>query len=452
MRIHGNQFDPAQPVVRSMARRVFLLCMLIVIAVIIQYSINRGFIRPYMAPTYTPTRSVESFLLEGRSFFASGQLDLSIQAYQNATAVDRKNPTAWIELSRIESYSSAVMLSSDKKKERLDQAIADAKTALSLDPNNGLALAVHALALDWSADPNIYPSAEERTKLLNLAYQQAIAALQRAPNDPLASAYLAEVLVDQTNWSEALDVAAKAVQLGPNEMDTHRVYGYVFENNAMYQEAIEQYQLAIKINPNLPFLHMRLGAQYRHLGELNQMRGNQEQARELISLALQEFDRASQLNTKDPLPFLSIANTYANQGEFFIAEINARKALSLDPADPLLYGQLGTIYYKAKNYETALIVLKCAVEGCSAKENEEQGQDVQGAALVTGTLAYYYTYGSVLAFYAECDRAATIFATLRASPLHDQLVEEIIQEGERICANAALSPTATPVAGANGGK
>jgi tetratricopeptide (TPR) repeat protein len=444
MRLHGNRFDPALPVVRSSVRGVILLSALIILCTMILYSLDRGYIRPFMAPTFTPTRSAQSFLLEGQSFFASGQLDKAIEAYRQATTVDPKDAASWVALSRIETYSSAVMLSSKNKKDRLDKAVADVNTALSLDANDGLAHAVYALALDWSADPNIYPSADDRTKLLNQAYQQAIIALQLSPNDPLASAYLAEVLVDQSNVSEALDTAARAVQLGPDEMDTHRVYGYVYENNAMYSQAIEQYILAIKINPNLPFLHMRLGAQYRHLGELFQIKGDRQQSQEMIALALQEFDRASLLNKEDPLPFLSIANTYANQGEFFIAEINARKALSLDPTNPLEYGQLGTIYYKAKNYETAIIVLQCAVEGCSAKENEEQGVDVQGTALVTGTLAYYYTYGSVLAFYARCDKAATIFTELRASPLHDQTVEEIILEGERICAHAATTATTTP--------
>jgi tetratricopeptide (TPR) repeat protein len=444
MRVHRNQFDPATPTVRTTVRGVFILSILIILGVLILFSLNQGYIRPFMAPTFTPARSAQSYLLEGRSFFASGQLDNAIQAYRRATSIDSQDPTSLIELSRIETYSSAVMLSSDKKKERLDQAIVDVKAAIALDQNNGLAHAVYALALDWSADPNIYPNADDRSKLLNQAYTEAIFALQQSPNDPLASAYLAEVLVDQSNWSQALDTAAKAVQLGPNEMDTHRVFGYVYENNAMYQEAIIEYVAAIKINGNLPFLHMRLGAQYRHLAELYQTHNELAKANDSLALALREFELASQLNPADPLPFLSIANTYANQGEFFIAEINARKALSLDPYNPIEYGQLGTIYYKAKNYETALIVLKCAVDGCSAAENEEQNVEVKGAPLDAQTLAYYYTYGSVLAFYGSegnnCAKAASVFAALRASPLHDTLVETIILEGERICANVSPAP------------
>ena len=69
-------------------------------------------------------------------------------------------------------------------------------------------------------------------------------------------------------------------------------------------------------------------------------------------------------------PYLEIAKTYTQQGEFFIAARNAEKALSFDPSNANTYGQLGIIYIKSRNYEGALPTLRCAVKGCSADENE----------------------------------------------------------------------------------
>ena len=46
-------------------------------------------------------------------------------------------------------------------------------------------------------------------------------------------------------------------------MDTHRVRGYVMETLAQYNEAIKEYLDAATIAPNMTFLYLRIGANYR---------------------------------------------------------------------------------------------------------------------------------------------------------------------------------------------
>ena len=180
---------------------------------------------------------------------------------------------------------------------------------------------------------------------------------------------------------------------------------------------------------------MSLGVNYRKLAEIAT---NAQTSQDMIDSAINEFAIAASLNDKDPGPYLSIAQTYANHGDFFAAELNAVKALSLDKTNPIVYGRLGVIYYHAKNYETAIKVLKCAVRGCLAADNEEQNVDVAGTSLSANTLDIYYTYGSVKAFYGNepgnCTEARSIFSQLRASPWYNSTVEGIIREGEVICA------------------
>ena len=61
--------------------------------------------------------------------------------------------------------------------------------------------------------------------------------------------------------------------------------------------------------------------------------------------ALDYFARAAninkQLGVQNPLPYIEIAKTYTQQGEFFIAARNAEKALEMDPTNASTYGQLG---------------------------------------------------------------------------------------------------------------
>lgn len=442
MQLKGTRFQPAPETPRLSVRRLVFYILAIVAGLVILRLMDLKIVRSPFAPPPIPTRSSKSFAQEGVAFFDAGNLDRAIDAYRNAVGVDPKNPALWAELARIQTYSSALMLSNDSQALRLEEARASIDTALNLDPEYGMGSAIRSLVLDWSADPNLV---DETTlqNYLNDAYKASIKAQQLLPNDPLAMALQAEVLADQSNLAQALDVGRRAADLGPGIMDVRRAYAYVLERNGYYEQATEQYRAAIEINYNLPFLHMRLGANYRKIGESTT---DPNIADTMIESALKEFAVAKTLNPYDPGPYLSIANTYANQGDFFIAILNAQKALSLAPTNAGLYGRLGAIYYKNKNYEGALKVLKCAVRGCSAFENEEEGVDIKGEPLAANTADFYYIYGSVLAFYGtdnnNCGLAADIFAELRASPVFSSDIEGIIQEGERICASyARRTPT-----------
>jgi tetratricopeptide (TPR) repeat protein len=331
---------------------------------------------------------------------------------------------------------------------RLNDALQSIDKGLALAPESSQAHAIEALALDWSADPALV-GVEKSQAELTQASQAAVKALQLEPSNALALGIQAEVLADQLNWSQALDVSARAVALAPESMDVHRARAKVLESSGDYEGAIAEYQKAIGINPNLPFLYLSLGANYRYKPHPNPGQEKQD-----IDEALKAYATAARLNPGNPLPYLSIASTYANQGEFFIAERNAQKALSLDPTNADIYGRLGVVYYRARNYEGSLPVLKCAVQGCTSAENEEgrrlvggnQALDVTGLPLSPSTLNYYYTYGSALAYFGHCSEARALFTKLRASPWMDADVAGIISVGERICSGAAASPTPPPSA------
>jgi hypothetical protein len=64
--------------------RMFLWVLLILGGVWMIQQINRGEIKPLFEPTPTPTRSVNSFLLEGDANFTAGDVGAAITAYQQA--------------------------------------------------------------------------------------------------------------------------------------------------------------------------------------------------------------------------------------------------------------------------------------------------------------------------------------------------------------------------------
>ncbi len=296
---------------------------------------------------------------------------------------------------------------------------------------------------------------------LTEAQQAAVRASQLAPENFLASAFRAEVYVDQGDVRQAADYAETAVDLALEKgierqflMDIYRVYGTVLENQGFYRSAIEAYQDAANITPNFTLLYLRIGNNYRALSDFD--------------TALTYYDKAakinSQLGIEDPTPYLAIGNTYARQGEFFIAALNIERALDIDPSNPNIYGRLGSVYFRARNYESAIPVLKCAVSGCDKPETgdllcelkiylcdpgseiaSEIGENVVGLTLSDASVEYYYTYGSALTFYAEekdaCEKAEAIFSELITVYGRDPIVAAIVEEGRLVCREAQASPS-----------
>jgi tetratricopeptide (TPR) repeat protein len=112
------------------------------------------------------------------------------------------------------------------------------------------------------------------------------------------------------------------------------------------------------------------------------------------------------LGVQDPTPYLSIARTYSQMGEFFIAIRNVQRAIEFQPDNAVFYGELGVLYHKNRNYETGILAFKCAVRGCTAEEScdgrggcgpNDTPSDVTGLPLSQSTVYYYDIYASELA-------------------------------------------------------
>jgi tetratricopeptide (TPR) repeat protein len=422
--------------------------------------LRRGEIGSPFDPTPTPTRVSESYFLEARAYFDAGKLDDpsnatpgpgvptvndSIDAYQAALGGDPLNASAWAELARIQTHSSSMLRNDTEKLKRLNEAKASADRAVELAPDDSTIRAIRAFVLDWLAY-NPLVSAEQSTDLLVEAEREASRAFQLDPQNALALAYYAEILADQQKWAQAEKYAAQAVAQDPESMDTHRVYGYVLETLGKYNSAIQQYQEAARINPNMTSLYVRIGQNFRE-GIRNPER------------ALEYFDRAAKINqglgVQNPNPYIEIARTYTQMGQFFAAMINAEKALELDPRNANTYGQLGIIFRRARNYEGAMSLLQCAVDGCTASENEMGKVDVEGLPLTSVTVAYYYVeYGTNLAFLSRttenyCPTALEALSEVRRAYPDDPSLIGIVEDSEGICrrlqGGQVAVPTITPM-------
>ncbi len=416
-------------------------------------------VKPLFLPTPTPTRSALSYALEGDALFVAGKLDAAIAAYQQAVQVDPNDAQVWAKLARIQTYSSALLTTDPERLKRLQEAQASADKAVELAPDDSNAHAIRAFVLDWHANPSLVGE-KKAQELLAEAEQEAVRALQLDNQNTLALAFYAEILVDQQKWVQAEQYIRQAVEQDPGLMDVHRVYAYVLETLGQYNQAITEYDQAIAITPNLTFLYLRAGANYRRLAFGSP---SAEQAEPLYTRSLEYFDKAARLNEQlgiqDPVPYMSIAKTYSQMGEYFIAGRNMQKAIEINPSNADLYGQLGIIFFKSRNYEGSIPAFRCAIYGCTAEEScqarygrecdpafGEIGAEVQGLALSDSTVVYYYTYGSVLAALSrprdnQCAEAMTILSQVKQAYGSDPDIAGIVRAGEQICQSLGTQTT-----------
>lgn len=430
-------------------RVLFLLFLLLGMAFVVR-GMQVGTVVSPFAATPLPTRTTNSFASEAEVYFLAGDLQAAIDSYNKAVALDPNKADIRAELARIQVYSSKLLSTDAERKARLEEALATIDEAIKIDPENSNAHAVRSYILDWLSDPTL--SGELSSELLTEAEAAAVRALQLNPQNALALAYYAEILVDELRWQQAEQNIEQALERDPNQMDIHRVRAYVYESQSDYLSAIESYRQAIRITPNLTFLYLSAGYNYRVLAQ----RATDEQIqngiqKQYYEAALEYFDLAvsinAQLDVKDPLPYIAIAKTYSQMGEFFAASRNINKAIKFNPYNPDIYGQMGIIYFKGRNYEGSIPALKCVVRGCTAEVSCEVRQcnpeidpaiEIQALPLSSTTVVYFYTYGSVLAGLHRgnngyCAEAMKVFSEVRAGFSGDEIIMGIISPSEDVC-------------------
>ncbi len=444
--------------------RMFFLLVAVLGGVWFVLQMRGGEIKSPFEPPPPPTRTSTSYALEGDAQFTAGNINDSIAAYQQAVRVDPNNSKAWAELARIQVYSSSLLTTDAERVTRLKEALQSATKATQLAPDDSTAHAVMAFALDWNADSSLFTD-DVVQKNLTKADQEAVHALQLDPNNTNALAYYAEILVDEQKWTQAEQYIKQAVNQDPSVMDVHRVYAYVLESLGEYNLAIQEYDKAITITPKLTFLYLRAGANYRTLGFKSP---NEENQNQLFTRSLDYFAKAASINTelqiKDPVPYLSIAKTYSQMGEYFIAARNVQKALEFQPTNPDFYGQLGVIYFKSRNYEGSIPALACSVNGCNGEnscigrgltgcDDQDPPVTVPALPLTLGSVDYYQVYFSVLAALGPrdptyCPEASRVIALVQASGyVKDRPdIANNIQAAQIECSPSTNEPTAQPSA------
>ncbi len=194
-------------------------------------------------------------------------------------------------------------------------------------------------------------------------------------------AYAGQISFFGQNLHKANEMCRKAIAIDPNCAHAYYIMGRAAVNSGRNQSAFELFQKAVDADPSHisslemvgrlasllrkseqaieafeALTHMRpLNANYRlHLGALY------EHA-ERFPLAVQEYERAAQINSNWPAPFLSLASLHKDRGNLESAAENYEAYIKLYPSYDQI-SELVDIYVQMKRFDKILETLKRYVE------------------------------------------------------------------------------------------
>lgn len=322
-------------------------CSLLIVATVIvtlsgYVMANRETVRNAIIPTPIPTAtpSAADYAILADLSEQDGDYEQAIEYYQRAIQLDATKPELFI-----------LLINLLVKEKRPEEALATADLLAIAAPDNDRA---------WLATAAAYISNGDRMANLgdiagaNLEYDKAANAAERALalNETAAAyAYAAGGIIlqqDPDTYEQAQIYADTALLLDPNNAIARLYMGKVFELQADYLGAIEQYQLGIEFDPSLTELYIELAFNYYATGQ--------------TARAINSFEDAIAIDPDNAAAYDGIAFMYLQLGEDALAIENALEAVRLDPGMARAHGRLGQAYFRQSNYPKAIEQLEEAVE------------------------------------------------------------------------------------------
>jgi tetratricopeptide (TPR) repeat protein len=267
-----------------------------------------------------PESDWRSIALQSIDRYNAGEIDKAISLVEGAP----KEILEEINDPRFYIYRASLLLSVGQ----VDQAIADITQALTLAPDNGLALALQAMIAVVQNDK------EKALQLTNAAVKAEPGAV---------SVQLARSYAEQANFHlpEALAAANEAVKLNPDDALAWSRVAELWMAQGELEKALEAAQRAAAINPNQALIQTVLG--YANLVQIK------------TSAATKAFTQAIALNSADPMPRLGLGLAEIREGKLEQGRKELEIAANLDPSNSLLRSYLGKAYYEEKRDPLAVI-------------------------------------------------------------------------------------------------
>ncbi len=153
--------------------------------------------------------------------------------------------------------------------------------------------------------------------------------------------------------SEAITIARGVAKAHPHDPEPHYAVGDYLRSTELYEEAIIEYDKAIRLVETLKSTHWQLF--YKRGIALGQLKAFEKSEA--------DFLKALELQPNQPFVLNYLGYSWIEQGRNMSKAKNMiQKALNLRPNDGYIIDSLGWAYYQIGNYDDAVVELERAVE------------------------------------------------------------------------------------------
>ncbi|MCG6534800.1 MAG: tetratricopeptide repeat protein [Syntrophales bacterium LBB04] len=172
-------------------------------------------------------------------------------------------------------------------------------------------------------------------------------AVEKSPNKARPHNNLGWEYAVQDRLDEALKEYQTALRLDPNYLHTHYYLGDVYYRQGRLDEALSEFQTALRLDPNYLQTHYSLGNVYFKLGHLDD--------------ALREFQAVLKHDPDLIEVHNNLGNVYFRLGRLDEALREFQAALRLNPDFPMAHNNLGTVYFQQGRLDEALREFQAAL-------------------------------------------------------------------------------------------
>jgi tetratricopeptide (TPR) repeat protein len=146
----------------------------------------------------------------------------------------------------------------------------------------------------------------------------------------------------------------------PTEGDRSRARVYLDQGKELYrtdqdEKAVEAFQQAIKLDPDLPEAHFRLGLALTAIGK-------EQEAEDAYKKSIEKHKKYLEANSKDAEAHYNLGQTYAGLHLYSEAIREYRQATQLNSDDSDIYYDLGTALMKLAQYDEAASAFSKSLE------------------------------------------------------------------------------------------
>ncbi|HWX23233.1 MAG TPA: tetratricopeptide repeat protein [Candidatus Binatia bacterium] len=146
------------------------------------------------------------------------------------------------------------------------------------------------------------------------------------PDSWMARYNLSKDLLHRGHFDEALEEYRRALETGPNQVDSLVSVGNALFAKGRYNEAMDFYQRALQVNPDNPEAHINLAVILANRGR--------------VAEAIEHDRKALRINPLHITGHVNLAVSLSSQGNYQEALEHYRKALELNPDQPLTHVNL----------------------------------------------------------------------------------------------------------------